>query len=178
MLCEECQKRTACVHITKVNNSQKTEKHLCEYCAQKAGEFHFSSDDGLSVQDLLKGMFTQGYVETLQKATIVCPNCGMSYNDFSHNGKIGCSVCYSAFADRLGRMMRRIHGANAHTGKVPRRTGGALVARQNLNKLKRQLATCISNEEYEKAATLRDEIRQIEKEFAKRDGGDDHVNSR
>lgn len=171
MMCEECQKRTACVHITKVNNNLKTEKHLCEYCAQKAGEFHFSSDAGLSVQDLLKGMFTQGYVETLQKASVVCPNCDMSYSDFSQNGKIGCSVCYSAFADKLERMMRRIHGANAHTGKVPRRTGGTLAARQNLNKLKRQLDACISREEYEKAATLRDEMRQLEKEIAERDKG-------
>lgn len=165
MLCEDCQKRPACVHITKVNNNHKTEKHLCEYCAQKAGEFSFSSDAGLSVQDLLKGMFSQGFVETHQKTVSTCPNCGMSYSDFSHNGKIGCSVCYSTFADKLERMMRRIHGANAHTGKVPRRAGGDLAVRQNLKKMKRQLEAYIASEEYEHAAKLRDEIRQLEKQL-------------
>ena len=171
MICDDCQKRPACVHITKVNNNQKTEKHLCEYCAQKAGEFSFTSDAGLSVQDLLKGMFNQGYVETQQKSATVCPNCGMSYGDFSHNGKIGCSVCYSTFADRLGRMMRRIHGANVHTGKVPQRTGGALAARQNIKKMKRQLETYIAREEYENAAKLRDEIRNLERELEERERG-------
>lgn len=171
MMCEDCQKRPACVHITKVNNNHKTEKHLCEYCAQKAGEFSFSSDAGLSVHDLLKGMFSQGFVETQQKALPVCANCGMAYNDFSHNGKIGCSVCYSTFADRLERVLRRIHGANAHTGKVPRRTGGDLAARQKLKKMKRQLETYIASEEYENAAKLRDEIRQLEKQLEHSEGG-------
>lgn len=165
MLCEDCQKRPACVHITKVNNNFKTEKHLCEHCAQKAGEFSFSADAGLSVQDLLKGMFSQGFVEAQPKTVSVCPNCSMSYSDFSHNGKIGCSVCYSTFSDRLERMMRRIHGANAHTGKVPRRTGGDLAARQKLKKMKRQLESYIASEEYENAAKLRDEMRQLEKQL-------------
>ncbi|MDU4960955.1 MAG: UvrB/UvrC motif-containing protein [Sporomusaceae bacterium] len=169
MLCDDCQKRPACVHITKVNNNQKTEKHLCEYCAQKTGEFTFTSESGLSVQDLLKGMFNQGYAEAPQK-TVVCPNCGMSYGDFSHNGKIGCSVCYSTFADRLERMLRRIHGANVHTGKVPARTGGALVARQNLKKMKRRLEMYIAREEYENAAKLRDEIREMERQLEPQQG--------
>ena len=172
MLCEECQKRQACVHITKVNNNHKTEKHLCEYCAHQAGEFSFSSDAGLSVQDLLKGMFSQGFVEPQHKSLLECPNCGMAYSDFRHNGKIGCSVCYSTFADRLERMMRRIHGANVHTGKVPLRTGGAVAARQQLKKMKRQLERYIASEEYENAAKLRDEIRQLEKGLEEKQGGE------
>lgn len=171
MICDDCQKRPACVHITKVNNNHKVEKHLCEYCAQKAGEFNFTADAGLSVQDLLKGMFSQGFVENQQKTISVCSNCGMSYSDFSHNGKIGCSVCYSTFADRLERMLRRIHGANAHTGKVPHRIGGDLAAKQKLKKMKRQLEAYIANEEYENAAKLRDEIRVLEKQLEHPAGG-------
>lgn len=171
MLCDDCHKRPACVHITKINNNQKIEKHLCEYCAQKTGEFNFTFDAGLSVQDLLKGMFTQSYVET-QQQSVTCPNCGMSYGDFSHNGKIGCSVCYSTFADRLQQVLRRIHGANVHTGKVPLRTGGALAVRQTIKKMKRQLATHIAREEYENAAKLRDEIRDMERQLAAREQGE------
>lgn len=170
MLCDECKKRPACVHITKVNNNQKTEKHLCEYCAQQTGEFTFSSSAGLSVQDLLKGMFSHGVVDTQQKAAAACPNCGMTYNDFSHNGQIGCSVCYATFADRLEQMLRRIHGAIAHTGKVPRRSGGVLAIRQKIKNLKRQLNNYVSNEEYERAATIRDEIRQLEQRMSEQEG--------
>ena len=38
MLCDECGGNAACVHMIKVVNGVKTEKHLCETCASSAGE--------------------------------------------------------------------------------------------------------------------------------------------
>ena len=35
MLCNECEKNNATVHITKILNGVKTESHLCEECAKK-----------------------------------------------------------------------------------------------------------------------------------------------
>lgn len=165
MMCDECRKRPACVHITKVHNNQKVELHLCEYCAQAAGEGPFAVDGGFSVNDLLKGLFKQGYGEAPPKQRLVCDNCGLSYADFSQSGKIGCSTCYTTFAERLEQMLRRIHGANAHTGKVPRRSGGAMRVRQQLKQLKRQLDGHVAREEYESAAKLRDEIRALERQL-------------
>ncbi len=43
MLCDDCKERQASVHITKINNGQKTERHLCEICAEKAGELSFTA---------------------------------------------------------------------------------------------------------------------------------------
>ena len=41
MLCEECKKRPANVHLTKIIGDQKTEMHLCQQCAAERGELGF-----------------------------------------------------------------------------------------------------------------------------------------
>ena len=101
---------------------------------------------------------------------MVCPHCGMSYSDFLHTGKIGCSVCYQTFRHQLEPIIRRIHGASIHSGKIPHRSGGALELKHTLEQLRRKLESCVANEEYEKAAQYRDEIRALEKKLADGNG--------
>jgi protein arginine kinase activator len=169
MLCDDCKKNPACMHITKIVNNQKIEKHLCNECARKTGEMNIAGlafDNSFSVQDFLKGMFSQVFVEEAQPAAeTACPNCGMTYNEFSRGGKIGCSTCYTTFENRLEPLVRRIHGASAHIGKVPRRFGGFLEAKLRIKRLKQDLERQVACEEYEKAAKIRDEIRELEKEM-------------
>lgn len=168
MLCDDCKKRPACVHITKVINDQKVEKHLCEECAQKHGEVslaNFAMNNKLSVHDFLKGMFSHCFLEERPENEVACDNCGMTYTEFSRTGKIGCTGCYVAFGERLEPLLRRIHGASTHTGKVPKRTGGLLEVKQRLKRKKQELERHIAREEYELAAQVRDEIRTIEKEL-------------
>lgn len=166
MLCDDCKKKPASVHITKINNNQKTEKHLCDACAQKSGELSFSSDAKFAVQDFLKGMLGHGPAGLTQsRSTASCPGCGMSYGDFGRSGKIGCGECYQTFGDRLEPVLRRIHGTANHTGKVPKRGGGKLAALQRLRQLRHELEGHVGREEYEQAARVRDEIKALEKEL-------------
>ncbi|MBP2649553.1 MAG: UvrB/UvrC protein [Firmicutes bacterium] len=164
MLCDDCKERPASVHITKINNNQKTEKHLCEECAQKHGEIKFVTDTNFSVQDFLKGMFnySSASVPQFQDET-VCPSCGMTYSDFSCSGKVGCGDCYTAYGEQLEQLFRRIHGTSTHTGKVPKRSGGKLALKRRAQQLRQELDRCISSEEYEQAAKVRDEIKEIDK---------------
>jgi protein arginine kinase activator len=164
MLCDECQKRPACVHITKITNNQKVDKYLCEQCAKETGEIIFSTDHKFSVHDFLKGMFSHGLTDAPPKP-VACENCGMTYQDFSRTGKVGCSSCYTVFGDKFEPLLRRIHGSSTHTGKIPKRSEGALKLRQQVKELRHKLEQAIANEEYEQAACLRDEIRQLEKEL-------------
>ena len=39
MLCEDCGRNRAVVHITQIGPDGKIEKNLCERCAAKYGEF-------------------------------------------------------------------------------------------------------------------------------------------
>ena len=164
-MCDDCKEKPASVHITKINNNKKMERHLCESCAQKSGELSFPNDAQFAVHDFLKGMFNHGYAGPPVPGDAACPNCGMTYADFSRSGKIGCGECYSTYGERLEPVLRRIHGTACHTGKVPKRGGGKLAVRQRLRELRANLEGHVMREEYEQAAKLRDEIRAVEKQL-------------
>ena len=59
--------------------------------------------------------------------------------------------------------MRRIHGASTHNGKIPRRSGSEIQAKNKILLLRKELEAHVAKEEYEEAARLRDQIREIEK---------------
>ncbi len=68
--------------------------------------------------------------------------------------------------------MRRIHGSSTHSGKIPHRTGGTLTMKHTIESLRSSLKECVAQEEYEKAAELRDKIRQLEHELMETEGGE------
>jgi len=162
MLCDDCRKRPATIRITTVAGNDKVEKNVCEKCAQAACELDFGFNESFTVQDFLKGMFSQPYAESAVRAGPACPGCGLTFAGFSRAGKIGCGECYSAFADRLEAMVRRIHGPGGHTGKVPGRRGGLFEIGRRTRQLRKELEEAVQREEYEQAARLRDEIRALE----------------
>jgi len=163
MLCDACGKKEATVHLTEIVNEKITKLHLCESCAKDKGaemEEHF----GLS--DLLAGLADLGaHVEPEAMTMIKCPSCGFTYQDFKKVGRFGCGDCYEAFKKQLDPLLKRIHGANRHIGKVPLNAGKTVKetkALQDLKALKAQLEKAIQAEEFEQAAKLRDKIRELE----------------
>lgn len=166
MLCQECRKRPATVHITRIINGRKTEMDLCEQCARDKGELEFFIEPQFPLQSFLAGLLEQQMAKpALQPDEDVrCSNCGLTYQEFARSGRLGCSHCYDEFGGRLEPVLRRIHGSPRHTGKLPARSGGAIKLRQNLQNLREALARAVQAENFEEAARLRDEIRRLEKE--------------
>ncbi len=164
MLCDECGSNAACVHMIKVLNGVKTEKHLCEACASSAGEACFSNGIHFSVNDLVKAIFSQE-LDDATAPQLACPNCGMDFTDFGRSGKIGCSVCYGIFHEQLDPILRRVHGTSCHTGKVPVKAGNAVRLRLKVKGLRQDLDRSVQCEDYENAAKLRDSIRLLETEL-------------
>ncbi|BCU80356.1 protein-arginine kinase activator protein [Polycladomyces abyssicola] len=173
MLCQECGKRPATLHYTKIVNGEKTEFHLCEVCAQEKGEQIPMMENGFSIHQLLSGLlnFDAPYTEgeqakqTVQSGALRCPTCGLTYTQFSKIGRLGCSDCYQAFGERLIPLFRRVHGSTNHRGKVPERTGGRLKIRREIEQLKEQLKQCVAREAFEEAARLRDRIRALQRKL-------------
>ena len=50
-----------------------------------------------------------------------------------------------------------------HVGKVPKRTGGQIQLKREIEDLKRNMMSCIEREEFEQAAQIRDQIRELER---------------
>jgi len=172
MLCDECGSNAAHVHMIKILNGVKTEKHLCESCASSAGEACFSAGIHFSVNDLVKAMFSQELDEAAE-SELACPNCGMVFSDFSRSGKIGCNVCFGVFHEQLEPILRRVHGTNTHTGKVPRKAGNLIRIRLAVKGLRKDLEQSVEQEDYENAAKIRDNIRSLEKQLVT-EGAESH----
>ena len=166
MKCQKCQVREATNHITEVINGQKMELHLCSECAAKSEEFqNMKSGFDFGIGDFLGGIFG-GKQKSLsgdagQKNSGTCPVCGMPFESLLRKGRLGCGECYSIFRNRLERPLRQIHGTCEHVGKVPRRMGDALLRGRQLSKLEADLNAAILKQEFEKAAELRDKIKEL-----------------
>lgn len=162
--CDHCENE-ATVHEVMIRSGQKVEKHLCESCAREEG---IAAQSQAPIADLItKFVISQAVGEKAQSKTGVCPSCGMSFNDFRQHGLLGCPECYTAFEKSLGPMIERAHeGATHHIGKSPKRAGGCADRQQRIVLLRKQLNEAIIAEQYERAASLRDQLLHVEKEPA------------
>ena len=170
MLCQDCRRRPATVKITTIIDHQKTELHLCEECARKRGEVEFGSEGQVSLGEMLAAfLHHQGVVRPPKPGEpepTPCPGCGMTYEQLVHTGKLGCSECFRHFEPQVETILRHVHGSTHHIGRMPKRAGGPLRAEHRINRLKRELASCVQAEHFERAAQLRDEIRELEAQVA------------
>lgn len=166
MLCQQCQKRPANVHLTKIVNSDKVEMYLCDQCAKEKSQFGIGGfGPSLNINDFLSGFIGLGHGDShmdIQSKESRCEICGMSFEDFRRTGKMGCKNCYNNYGDRLKPILKRLHGNYEHTGKAPAGISKVLEASKELDRLKELLAKAVQNEEYEKAAEIRDRIKEME----------------
>jgi protein arginine kinase activator len=161
--------KQASVHLTQIINKEKREIHLCDSCARECEEFalksSLESDFPFSINALLAGLMGKslGYQTKPEKEvpTQRCSYCGMTYHQFIQRGKLGCSNCYDLFSSTLEPAMKKIHGSTYHHGKIPSRSGEKIKIKREIDDLKEQLRIVISEEEYEKAAQLRDKIKLL-----------------
>ncbi|MCD4782044.1 MAG: UvrB/UvrC motif-containing protein [Candidatus Omnitrophica bacterium] len=161
MLCDICAKKKATVHLTEIVDDQMTEMHLCEDCAK---EKSVQMEQQFGLADLLAGLTDFGkHVKNHKKDELKCHHCGMTYDEFRKLGRLGCSECYETFKDNLSSLLKKIHGANNHLGKAPcKLTAQARKKIDSLQDFKTQLLKAIQLENFEKAAELRDKIRELE----------------
>lgn len=181
MECQECQKRPATLRFTQVINGNKTEKHVCEVCAKEKGYITYP-EEGYSLHNLLKGLFNvesthlskhQG--QSFQPSKdLHCQKCGLTFTEFQRRGKFGCATCYDVFSARLDPIFRRVHSGNIkHHGKIPKRKGGSLHLKKQIEQYQDKLRKLVEDEAFEDAAKVRDKIKALKKEQQNKNRGDD-----
>ena len=115
--------------------------------------------------------FFDGFDMFMQPVTVKeekkCPVCGHTYSDFRRTGKIGCSECYRVFRTPIAETLRQVQPATVHTGKIPSKSGEELKLKRKYETLKQELSAAVKNEDYETAAKLHKQIREIENEVKK-----------
>ena len=161
MLCQSCEKKQATTHIKTILNGELKEYRLCSDCAKKYGYTSFLGDVGFDL-DKLFGSFMEGFGHSgrTQKR---CQCCGSSFEDIAKSGKVGCAECYDTFYEELLPSVRRIHGRTSHTGKLAHSAGTGVRIRSEIVKCRSELEQAIKEQAFEKAAELRDRIRELEK---------------
>jgi protein arginine kinase activator len=158
MICDVCKSQTATVYLTQIVDGNMKKVNLCEACSKEKG---VSDPTGFALADLLLGLGESHQVEQAP-AVEHCPVCGFTQADFKKTGRLGCSECYETFGEGLGTLIKAMHKGTQHSGKVPARLYRNMARTDRLNELRKHLEDAVSKEDYEAAANLRDEIRQLE----------------
>ena len=156
--CDACDKE-ATVHLTQIINGKVHKVDLCEECAQNLG---VTDPNGFSVSDLLaKDLLKDVNPEKESAASEICLDCGCSKQQFRKSGRFGCPTCYETFSSALAPILKSIHAGTQHTGKVPQQNLKPKPSIDLIHDLEHKLREAISREEYEIAATLRDQLAEL-----------------
>ncbi len=152
----------ATVHLTEIVESQMKKVDLCEECAKEKG---VTDPQGFALADLLLGMGASSEIEA-GGSDLVCDACGFTNADFKKSGRLGCPDCYTTFSGALEGMVKQMHKGTEHVGKAPKALQQARSTTRQRESLQDRLARAVEEENYELAAKLRDEIKELEKESA------------
>jgi protein arginine kinase activator len=161
MICNQCQERDAVVHLTQIVDNAVTQVHLCEKCAAERGIETSSSTATHVLGEFLQA--AQQQAAQMPGDAARCSYCGTSLRDFRASGRLGCARCYGAFEQSLRDLLRRVHGSATHVGRTYAAADEPALERDaTLSELRGRLADAIRGEEFELAATIRDQIRTLE----------------
>ena len=158
MKCENCQTNTATVHLTQIEDDGTHEHHLCEDCAH---ELDSPIPKSFNPAELLTSLISQVAPEIKEMSTTRCSACGLSYLEFRSQGRLGCAHDYEAFQNGLVPILEKIHGASYHKGKTPSTSNSSAAQQSEVVRLRMELEEAVTVEDYERAASLRDRLRNL-----------------
>jgi protein arginine kinase activator len=156
MLCCVCKEKEATVHLTQIAGEKMQKVDLCEDCAKQKG---VNDPTGFSLADLLLGLGASQEIEQAAGRTdLKCPTCGFTQADFKKAGRLGCAECYKSFSEGLEGLLKSMHKGTRHVGKVPQAFQTSRDLNEKLKSLQKKLDKVVADEDFEQAASVRDEI--------------------
>lgn len=167
MICPRCQKQVATVQVTEIHNfvskghpeNEVREHRICESCAQELNVPHtgLPAKALANVWQLLQ--FHKQRAAQNAARSIRCPDCGMTLDELRRKGRVGCERDYEVFREYLDEQLERMHSGTTHVGHLP---AGERKPDRSVVELRAALALAIREEDFERAAALRDEIETME----------------
>ena len=148
--------------LTQIINGQVSELALCEACARAKGLFdpqsltfaekffpeEFRNKIDKLVRELTSGETAPAPVPSYG-AMSRCPVCGFMLEDYRRTGHLGCPDCYTVFARELDPAAE-IDASDFDESPAVTRA-----------RLQKELQQAVEREDYERAASLRDQINAL-----------------
>lgn len=149
--------------LTQIVNGQVSELALCEACAREKGLFdpqsltfaekffpeEFKNRVDKLVRELTRSESSPAPVQPLDMLT-KCPACGFAVEDYRRTAHLGCPDCYSVFARELD--------PSAEPAETAQEDETPVITRA---RLQQELQKAVAQEDYERAASLRDQINAL-----------------
>ncbi len=161
MICQNCNKNEANMHMKRILNGKAAEVHLCTDCARALGYGEAFSDFGFGLGSAFFDVLSASKGEGSGSA-ISCPGCGKTFDEIASDGKMGCAECYNVFYDKLKPSINKIHGKASYAGSRPLKKENK--DNEYIDELKTALDYAVADQNYELAARLRDKINEVLKE--------------
>ena len=160
MLCQNCKRKNADVHLKRIVGGESAEVHLCSGCAAALG-VRDAVQSFSPFGDMFENM--RGANSSVMSANRVlrCETCGFSFEDIARTGSAGCPDCYRVFSAKLKATVVKLHGRAVFKGTPPENITESDRIAEEISVLRARLEKAVNEEDFETAAQLRDEIRAI-----------------
>ncbi len=168
MLCQRCRKVQATVRYTEVVDGHVTEIYLCPDCLKEVQSnpsgFKYLNA-GLNKEIEVPKVSSEKEEEKKIKPKQICSVCGTQLSYILESNKVGCFSCYKNFGVDVESLLEKIQGGVIHVGKKPEYADEEerIHTQMLLDAKKALIRQAIKAEDYEYAARLRDEIKDLEK---------------
>ena len=160
--CDICQKNKATIHLQQIMGSKEINLHICDDCALENG----ISRDNDKIEVSLSGLFA-GLVDVdgdlQRKKNRTCPTCGLTIKGFRKDFRPGCPDCFEVFSSEIHQYYEDHGILTGYEGKLPKKLEIFRKFFLRRQKLTDDLEKAVNNEEYEKAAEIRDRLKELEK---------------
>ena len=176
MLCQICHKNTATIHIQEIIDGESKTLQICAECA--AGKsWSDSLLHGFNIAEMLYNFTSNLQLDQEQNEenseqgdyVLKCGKCNWDLQRFREKGRLGCENCYAVFQDLLFDALKNMHKSTTHQGKTPDENSDQLKLTRKMAKvaeLQQYLDDLVRDENYEKAALIRDKIAALKTEIA------------
>ncbi len=164
MKCDICKKNEAAVAYREIINGNEKVYSLCSACAKNKEIEMSTAFKEMTVPfmgGLINSFFTPRAIAEKRTAEKRCDLCNSTFEMIVKRGKAGCPKCYSVFEAEMAPSVKKLHGNALHVGKSPMGAAPAPSFEDEKARLERELKLAIEKEEYERAAEIRDKLRDI-----------------
>lgn len=155
--CDLCHAQPATIQFVEQKGAETKKVSMCASCAAARG----IAQDGGSLTFNLPSLLAALAAGPAVESAVVCRTCGLSPAEFQKTGRLGCADCYEVFDALIRPIVKKFQAGQAHRGLAPV-TLSKEIQNEEAVELRKQLADCVKAEQYEKAAQLRDRLREID----------------